>query len=163
MSTPLAQFMPLFPATPATDELKLKFAKAYARNRDDAYAAARTIEADYGRAQHMAMNWISDPIVLEYLAETEDDDAEALPTKDEFAAELLRQARETKSSAVKLDYMKLFATVMGFVEKPRDNSPQVNVAIVNKVMRMPRSSTDDEARQRIAANQARLINAVADA
>lgn len=163
MYTALAPFLPLFPAGEETDALKLRFAKAYARNPKDAYAAARTIEADYGKAQHMASNWPSDPIVLEYLAEQSEVDPDKLPTKDEFAAELLKQARETNSSAVKLDYMKLFATVMGYVEKPREATTNVNVAVVNKVMRVPRSRTDDEARERIAANQARLINATANA
>lgn len=169
MSTNIAQFLqqipPMFEDGPETDALKCRFAEAFLRQIDDAYAAAKTVVPDMSRATYIATNWPDDPFVVAEMdrLSIERGAAATLPTKEEFAAKLLEQATETKSSATKLDYYKLFASVMGYVEKPTDKAPTVNVAIMNKVMRVPRERTDDEARERIASNQARLINASANA
>lgn len=158
MTTDLRPFM-MFPPGEETDELKRQFAVALLDNPRDPYSAAATFESDPGRAQYIAMNWPNDALVIATMREAFEEGigGEALPTKEEFALTLWDQARETKSATTKLDYLKLFASVMGYVEKPTEKA-SVNVAVVNKVMAVPVAAPED-VRSIIRAQQAKLVNA----
>jgi hypothetical protein len=160
MYTPLAEHMPMFPPGDDTDALKRAFAVALCRNPNEPYQAARQIEPNAGRASYIAAYWPGDPLVMSHMEKVSVDQGAAafLPTKEEFAKRVLDASQEITRHDVKLDYMKLFAAVMGYVEKPSDR-PNVNVAIVNKVMAVPRYPNKEDARHAIAAQQAKLINA----
>lgn len=159
MYTPLAEHLPLFPPGEDTDALKARFAVAFCRNPNDAYQAAKQIEANPGRASYMAAYWPADPYVIERMErETIDRGSAAfLPTKDEFALKVWQLAEESRTADAKLNFLKLFGSTMGYVEKPAERG-NVNVAIVNKVMSVPVFADKDEARHAIAAQQAKLIN-----
>lgn len=54
-----------------------------------------------------------------------------IPTKDEFAASLIIEANECRDKETKLDFLKLFASVMGYVEKPAAVSVTTNNTLNN--------------------------------
>lgn len=165
MNTPLSQFLGSDAEELAsfTDDDKRTFAENFVKN-GDAYAAARAVSPQcMSTASMIAMQWPTDAGVLSHMSDVIAERGEYgdLPTKEDFALKLWHQADEARSPGVKLDFYKLFATVMGYVEKPAER-PTTNVnVIVNKVMQVRRSGSDEEARERIASNQAKLINASA--
>lgn len=166
MSTPIAHFLQP-QAESLSDyglEAKRVFAEHFVKN-GDAYGAARLVAPmSMSAASLIAVNWPTDPGVMEIMTKIIDERGAfgGLPSKEEFALKLWGEADSARSATTKLDFYKLFATVMGYVEKPAEKATtNVNVAIVNKVMQVRRSGNDEEARARIAANQAKLINATA--
>lgn len=153
----------MFPAGPETDALKRRFAEAFARNPQDAFAAARTIEPNVIRAQYIASYWVNDPVVSDHIdaLSAKHGPAALLPTKDEFALKIMGLADEIPNKDLKLDYLKLAAELMGFLPKNGGTTINNNVAVVNKVMKVPAFANREDAKRTIAAQQARLINASA--
>lgn len=75
-----------------------------------------------------------DPEVNAYMSELRRSDLgvkSLLPTKEEFAATIYREGMSARTADVKLDYFKLLAQVMGFVETGK-GSGNGNVAIAQQ-------------------------------
>jgi hypothetical protein len=105
------------------DEAKAKkeaFAKALMINPHHPDRAAMSIESRASHVSYILTHWQYDPEVyahMEALLKVEGQKAK-IPTKEEFAASLISEANECRDKETKLDYFKLFANVMGYVEKP---------------------------------------------
>lgn len=120
---------------------KRAFAMALLLDPFHADKAAKSIET---RAPHLAYimaHWQFDNEVNAIMeaAFLEKGAAAKIPTKDEFAASLITEANDCRDKETKLDFLKLFASVMGYVEKPAavkiENNTLNNVK--NNVILMP--------------------------
>lgn len=149
---------------PTDEELQAKkreFAAALVRDPWHRDAAARFVEQRDTHIAFILNNWQFDSDVNRYMREIHDEQkTEALvPTKDEFAAQVWRDALQCPHKDMKLDYYKLFASVMGFVEKPGGNAgPVTNIANQN-VLVLPPTQSADNIEARLIEQQRNLINA----
>lgn len=145
------------------EERREAFAFAYLRNPDNPSAAAREIEKHPGRAYWIFQNWAFDETVLALMGKTvaELGPKATIPTKEEFASKLFRDANEIGDPEIRLDYMELFAKVMGYVEKP-GTIVNNNVLTSNRVLLMPSSASSEEWEAKLKAQQTRLIDAAAE-
>lgn len=127
-----------------TQRLKSQFALALLKTPNDAYAAARTVEAHPGKASWIANNWQYDAEVLEVQssAQLTLGPAAVLPSQDEFAVILLKDAQAITDAETRLKYYKLFADVRGYITKEGSNVTNNNLT-VNKVMAYPMVGTVD--------------------
>ena len=149
----------MYPPGPETDKLKKAFAAAFLRNPMDAYAAARTVETHIGKASWIAANWIMDAEVLAFMTEMQSTAGvtSMLPTKEEFALQVLTASHDVADKADKLKYLDLFAKVMGFVEKPGNGGVHVGTMNVNKVMTRIAFESPEAFERAAMARQARLV------
>ncbi|MBA3352224.1 MAG: hypothetical protein H0U23_07345 [Blastocatellia bacterium] len=139
---------------------KIAFAAAYLRFPGDASAAAFSIERHPGRAYWICQNWAMDDSVLALMGKSLEEvgDRAAVPTKEQFAAQIWKDAMEVRGTN-RLEYYELFAKIMGFVAKPADTVVNNNIVSVNRVIMMPHAKSMDDWEIGLKAQQARLINA----
>lgn len=158
--------MSAWEATPAKfydDEtaarLKVRYGEALGRHPHNAYEAAREVEPDNGRANWIVNNWTDDPLVVETRAQRHADMGAlaGLPSKEELALAIYREAAECKDKSTKLAYFRAVADVMGYI--PRGGGTQVNVQTnVNmpKVQRVPVFANDADWEAKAKMVEARL-------
>lgn len=145
---------------PETDKLKDAFAAAYLRNPTDSYAAARVIESNYGKAAWISLNWVFDEYVIAKMSTMQQSVgvASMLPTKEEFALQVLTASTDVADKADKLKYLDLFAKVMGYVDKPGAGGNIGNLTInQNRVMTKVIYESPDAWERAATAKQAALI------
>lgn len=146
--------------------LKPLFAAALLRHPHNPYEAAREIEPSQsdGRANWIVNNWLDDPIVVQARAERHADMGAlaGLPSKEELALTIYREAAEVKDKSTKLAYLRAVADVMGYVPRGGGTNVNVNTNILNqpKVQRVPVFATDADweakarmVEQRLAATE----------
>jgi hypothetical protein len=129
----------MYDAETAT-RLKLVFAAALLRHPHNPYEAAREVEpVETGRANWIVNNWLNDPEVIKAMGERVADVGSAiagLPTKEELALAIYREAGEVKDKSTKLAYFRAVGDIMGYI--PRGGGPTVNVNNNNNIMNQPK-------------------------
>jgi hypothetical protein len=100
-------------------EKKIAFARALLLSPMDPAKAARSIEPRSSHIAFILAHWQYDAEVNKIMENMvlKDGAKAKLPSKDEFAASLISEAADCRDKETKLDYLKLFASVMGYVEK----------------------------------------------
>lgn len=143
--------------------LKLAFGQALLRSPHDPYQAAREIEPTQteGRAHWIVNNWMNDPVVVTAMQNRVADVGPAiagLPSKEELALTIYREAALVNDKSTKLAYYRAVADVMGFI--PRGGGANVNISnnILNqpKVQRVPVFATDEDWERKAKMVEARL-------
>lgn len=139
-------------------KLKQQYALALLKTPNDTYAAARTIEAHPGKASWITINWTYDEEVLaiQGQAQKEFGPSAVLPSQDEFAVILLKDAQSIKDDETRLKYYKLFADVRGYITKEGSNVTNNNLT-VNKVMAYPITGNVDAWEKHAIAQQDNLL------
>lgn len=139
-------------------ELKAAFAASLLRIANP-LEAALTIVDDRGEALRMAFEWKDDPIVVREVARLrEAGEVEALLATKADAAQLAWQMAKTLPEGKdRIAALKLFADMMEYTPKSGGGN-NIQVDIVNKVMEVPRHSSDEEWEARAALQQERLLN-----
>ena len=139
---------------------KRMFARHLLTTNDPILAGKRTFPKENGKAIQAAEGWISDPIVeheCERLKRVDDDvSATKLPSKDEYAKFLWKNAKSAKTSDEKWKFAKLFAETKGFLEKPIDSTAEKQEIPVNKVMVVPSADSRKEWEDQISDQQDNL-------
>jgi hypothetical protein len=142
-------------------ELKLAFAAQLlkiGKNPNEAFKAALVIfPNDTSLALRAATSWINDPIVLaEKVRLTEDvGEEEFLPSRTDLLTELHTRAKGCTFIDDYTKLMRLYFEVRGMIAKPQ---PNTNVNIVqNKVMIVRDHGTDENWKEGLRAQQAKLI------
>jgi hypothetical protein len=138
-------------------ELKQKFAEALLKE-PDAFKAAFASIPDPGLALQAATLWVNDPIVLAHRHEFLEENGlrSILPTKEEQARDIYAIANNDKvDEEIRLKAHRLFAEVMGHIEKP---TIQGGTNILNQGVMIVRDyGTDDDWEQRAKQHQQTLI------
>src|SRR5215217_5500835 len=121
-----------------------------------------TGDDNVGRAYQALNAWSNDIQVLEAIEDFKKSGSTSktnAPDKEEFAQEILSLARaiEADDAKNKIEALKLYATVKGFIEKPGVTFNN-NTLTVNKVMRLPAAQSDDVWELKLKEQQERLIN-----
>lgn len=144
-------------------EQKHAFAEAWLRHPKDPFAAARDVfGADTGRALIVAQTWTLDVEVLAHQQRLIDEHGARsfLPTKEEFARRVLDATDALNDSVLafedKLKGYKLFAEIMGYIEKP---GPTINnnPTTINRVMVVKDHGSNDDWERRARNQQAALV------
>ena len=146
--------------TPVVDEqVKLRFADALVRTRNAATAALRLFPENAGFALKLAMQLPDDPFVKAEMDRIKGDVGEVslMPTKCDIARKVLERAELHSVDHEDFEkLMKLYCTIMGFVEKPGTN---VGVAVtVSPVMVIRDHGTDQEWADKALEQQRRLVS-----
>lgn len=120
---------------------KKAFAVALMANPGDAFRVAFdlfTDPADTGLAIEAATTWARDAVVIEHQTTAKDDPMSAglLLDKHQAALEVLARARACTDDETYGKLMRLYADMMGQIEKAGSNTPSV-VINNNKVLVMP--------------------------
>lgn len=116
-------------------EDKRAFAAAYLKTPNDPLTAARSVfgttQWALGKASWVAMHWPSDPDVLLLKQEiSEDTDLEDLPSKAEAARRVWNWTEHGVGvSKEKLEAMRLYSEMLGFIEKPTGASANATVTM----------------------------------
>lgn len=145
--------------TPEQLALKPKFAAMLLEHPDNAFIAAQAVfPDDMARALYIASHWLTDPDVLTEKARLRDKgaDLKTLPTK----ADLARRAWELTDKGLfedRIKAMKLYADIMGHIEKPQAPVTNVNVT-QNRVMVVKDKGTDAQWEEGVAKQQTQLLN-----
>lgn len=145
------------------DELKKKFADELLKNPGDPFPIALALFPDNtNRALRVATEWPQDIVVLEYIANVKKEKREEdyLPTKADLCRKIwdkLDKPFVYSEDFVKL--AKLYADIMGYIEKPQTNIKVDNTTVNNKVMVVKTCESDNEWEQRALRQQEKLINA----
>lgn len=139
-------------------EAKAKFAERLLRRPQAAFEVACELfgPMETGRALKASAEWPNDPYVLEIQAELIEEHGEKhfLPTKEEFARKVIDYADTIRSAEDKLKAYRLYAEVMGYIEKP---GVVVNNNVDNRrVMIVKDHGNDDDWERRLANQQKRL-------
>jgi len=150
-----------------SDEIQDKkraFALAFMRYPTDPARAAREVETRSAYISFILNNWQFDDEVQAYMLEIREQSrntgtAPELPSKEQFAATLWKEAQECRTKDTKLDYLKLMASVMGYIEKP-SNVTNINNTMDNrKVIVLPAKATSlDDWAANAKQQQARLTS-----
>lgn len=140
---------------------KEAFARALMRNPMFPDKAAREVESRVTHISYILTHWQYDAEVNRLMAEVlETEGVRAkVPTKDEFAASLITEANECRDKETKLDYYKLFASVMGYVEKP--SATTINNTVNNvksNVLVLPERKSPKEIEARVIEQQRQLTS-----
>jgi hypothetical protein len=149
-----------YPSEAELQAKKREYAAALVRDPWHRDIAARFVEQRETHISFILTNWQFDNDVNRYMREIHDaQKTEALiPTKEDFAASIWRDALMCNQRDMKLDYYKLFASVMGYVEKPGGNAaPTTNIAQQN-VLIMPPSRDAESIVAALVEQQRKLIN-----
>jgi len=123
----------------AEQQLKLKFAEAWLRNPNNAFAAALSIAKNNSFiAMKMVDNWIFDDEVENFKSQLLDEYGEEhfLPSKSQMVREIYDRATASIDDDSYGRLMKLAAEMRGMIEKPGltiNNNHQTN----NRVMVIP--------------------------
>lgn len=151
-------------------ELKLAFARAWLKAPKNPFEAARTVFGlNTGAALHAATNWTTDAEVLAECARLKEDEGAKsfLTSKEELARKILEAVEDPPLETQggwqaripiedKLKAFKLYAEVMGYIEKPQaviNNNPVTN----NRVMVVKDSGSDEDWEKKAARQQKELI------
>jgi len=149
--------------------LKKKFAYELLKAPKDSLKIARELLTtpndisniyNVGKALKISQLWPVDPVVI---AEKEkllrDNGAKHfLPSKEEFAREVLDVARSAGDFDTKHKFFKLYAESQGFIEKPTTNITSNTQNISNRVMVMPAPTEDSHWEKQLLVQQQSLIN-----
>jgi len=142
-------------------ELKLRYARLLAAHPERAGQIGYDVfpgPENYGRALQ-AQVWQHDPIVraeLERLQDAGEADV-LLPTKEQFAKEVLDTGRAAGDPKDKVAAFKLHAEVMGYMPKAGVNVNVDNRSQTIKVLRVPAYGSSDAFRSRLKEQQTKLI------
>jgi hypothetical protein len=144
--------------------LKIAFAAELLKignNPNEAFKAALTIfPNDTSLALKAATHWINDPIVVAEKSRLSEnvDEKEFLPTRSDLARRVWDKMQLTPFPDDFAKLAKLYGEIMGFIEKPQQNSTNVNI-VQNKVMIVKDHGTDDNWKDSLKIQQAKLIDA----
>lgn len=151
------------------DILKKAFGIELARNPGEPFQAALAVFGDdTGKALMASQMWLRDELVIqardEYLGEHGEE--VKLASKDQLARQILDMAEATNIEGTRYLYdgkdrlaaFKLYAEVMGFIEKPQTtiNNNQVNTT--NKVMVVQNFGENDTWENALAEQQQKLLH-----
>lgn len=139
------------------EQLKLEYAAQLLRC-DDPFKAAFATTADSGLALQIAKSWPKDLAVLKEKERLmQSGDAKSfLPTKETQAKDLYAMAQNEKEAFDdRLKAHRLFAEIMGHIEKPTQGG-NINI-MAQGVMVVPMASSDEDWEQRAKKQQAALI------
>jgi hypothetical protein len=139
---------------------KRLFAYELLCNPDDAFKAALAVFGDdTGKALQLSTQWKNDQEVARYVQEYKEElgDEHFLPSKADSAMIAYKIANDAKVPAEdRLKALRLYADIRGFIEK-QGTTVNNNILTSNKVMVVKDHGTDDEWEDKIAAQQAKLI------
>jgi hypothetical protein len=145
------------------DELKLKFAAAMLRFPNDPFKAGLEVfGTDTGRALYVASHWINDPLVCAEKQRILDDDGEmfGLPSKAEVARKVwdLATAERPMEDKDRLEMLKFYSSLRGFIEKPKDAAGEGTTNIqANNVMIVRDHGTNEQWAEKLRRQQEVLI------
>lgn len=138
------------------------------RDQATGYRAALNVRAahpelgwDQGQCMIISEIWQTDPALQAELSRLRDDRGEVgfSWTKREFMEELASRIRLAAQDKDKLQGLRLFADVAGYIQK--ENGPtvnvQTNVGIANNVMKVPVDIPEDAWEYKAVNSQAKLI------
>ena len=144
-----------------TDDQKREFALRYLEYRRDANkAAARVFPYDIAARCAATLDLPFDPLVNEEIDEllAKFGYEHFLPGKHELASRILDVADAATDADDKTKALKLYADVMGFVEKPGTVVNNNLTNTVNRVMVLRDHGTADEWEARLVEQQKRLAH-----
>lgn len=140
----------------ADQEMKIRFAEALIANDGNAFEAALSIVGDTGEALQIAQNWPNDSEVKQAKIDLIEKNGlrPYLPTKDQQAKDIYDMAKDQKLDAeYRLKAHRLYAEIMGNIDKPNPNSNVVNFQTVMIV----KSHGDDVDWEKKAIEQQRTL------
>jgi len=141
---------------------KKEFAAALMRDPLHPEKAALSIESRATHVSYILNNWQYDREVNGYMAEIREEKGAAatIPTKEEFAATLFSEGNAARTSDVKLDYFKLFAEVMGYIDKGKGTVVNNNNNLIQQrnVIVLPAKRPAKEIEGELMEQQRQLIN-----
>lgn len=146
-------------------ELKRAFAEAWLHCPHDPHAAAQSVCSNTSISYRMAMEWVLDPFVRqcqEELVKVNGED-HYLPNRTILIRRIMDIGDDKENGAKeRLAAYKLVAELRDFMPKQEQNTNiQINQ---NRVMIVKDHGTDDEWREKMAAQQAKLVeDAASDA
>lgn len=143
------------------EELKTRFAQALLLKPDDLFGAAFSVfPNDTGKALQIASLWKNDPFVkLEMIRLMSDGDGRAyLPSKEQQCKDIYEIANSDKvDEEIRLKAHRLFAELMGHIEKPA--AANNNILVNQGVMIVRDHGTDNDWEAKTMAQQTKLIEA----
>ena len=146
------------------EEQKTAFAMALLKNPDNPFQAALSILPDtpsaVGFALQIAQLWVNDKFVAEEKLRLIEElgSATFLPTKVDQCRDIWKMATNEKlDEEVRLKAHRLYAEIMGNIEKPTVNNNINNGIVNNGVMIVPVSTSMDEWEKAASAQQRELI------
>ena len=141
------------------DALAQSFARLFVDNeRNPVTAALLLFPDDTLKAVRMSQDLVKDERVKELITVYEKEREESLPTKAQFALDLLDKMKKTDNAKDFHMFAKLYADVRGFIDKPSDAINQNSVTVVvPSVMQVPTHQSDEEWEQSLAKQQADLM------
>ena len=109
-----------------------------------------------GYAAMYGDKWKNDPEVLAFIADTKKANAKPVPTKEDLALELIDRAKSMEDD----DYVKatrVAAEMLGYMPKAGDINISQNNTVNERVMIVKDKGTDEQWEERLARQQAKLI------
>ena len=143
-----------------SDDLKREFALRLLEARGDAHAAALRVEPhDVATRLFLLTECPTDPIVLNEMDRliAERGHAAFLPDKHALAAAIFERANKSKSADDAFKGFKLYADVMGYIEKPGTTINNNSVTDNRSVVVVRDFGSDDDWERKLVAQQTRLI------
>lgn len=140
------------------NEQKTLFAEGLLRGLKEPFQIASEFESDTSRLLEIADLWPKDEFVLSEKKRLLEELGESafLPTKAELAREVYLKASQEKDSDSAEKLYKLYASVMGYIEKPGTNV-NVNNNSHNRVLIVKDHGTDSEWAEKLKKQQNDLI------
>ena len=141
------------------DALAQSFARLFVDNdRNPVTAALLIYPTDTIKAVRMSQLLANDERVKELINVYEQKREESLPSKAQFALDLLDKMKQTDNPKDFHMFAKLYADVRGFIDKPSDHVNQNSVTVVvPSVMQVPTHQSDEEWEQSLAKQQSDLM------
>jgi len=139
--------------------IKPRLADAFLKYPFDIPGAMRSVEPRVTHHPFLA-SLQYDPELNQLMRERNNQEGakSTLPTKEEFAATIWNDAAKARTSDVKLDFYKLFASVMGYVEKPGNPSGNTTNIATQNVLVMPAKQAGGDFEDKWIGYGAKLIN-----
>lgn len=147
--------------TDITDELIGAFARAYVDEGKNALKACMQIwPGDINKALKMSAVLPFDEKVKTAVKEVEEHAMESLPSKSQYAVKLWEMIENATSDDARHKFLKLYADVRGFIEKPPEaassNSQSVTV-VLPRCIEVPTHGDDENWEQELAKQQTELM------
>lgn len=148
---------------------KIRFAEGLLKAGSEYGAAVKVAIQVFGdgspRVGMASHYWPSDPIVLAHMqtALATQPDGAYLPTREELALKIHRKAEACDEAKDAVVLWKLFADIMGYIQRPETNigNVQVNNNIVeSRVLVVKDYGSIDNYMEKAAAQQAKLVEDV---
>jgi hypothetical protein len=139
------------------DADKRRFAIHWASSPDNSYiAGTKTFPSDPNKALKAAHDWIDDPDVKKFRAqsENENEDLSGLPSKRQMATEIHKMSKDPFTTKEQIEAAKLYVTMLGYMPKPSDTIVTVNH---NKVMVIREQLPLNEFEQQLQKQQTKLM------